>query len=272
MNLNIYIPKKLEGLSPMIWEQKDDFPQYWKMLPDGHLDLVFKFDEPWTIYSETYTSRSYNPTAQFCFLSGLQTKPIYVSFSRTHVMGVRLNAIAVKLIFSIPCSELVDWAINGKDILSNKIGMIENSIQELPDFYSRALWLEHFILSIIKNNNDFKLAMSISKLLNNLTNHRMNGQAFDLCRLTGYSRMHTYRIFKDWFGLSPSKAIAMKQFIATLEQMHHEQETLTQIGLTNGYYDQPHFVRTFKQYAEMTPRQYLKHKTDIVGQLPFSTR
>lgn len=272
MQLNFYIPKKLEGLSPMIWEQKEDSPQHWKMLPDGHLDLIFKFDEPWTVYSETYTSKSYNPTAQFCFLSGLQMKPIDVSFAKTHVMGVRLNAIAVKPIFGIPCSELVDWAIDGRDFFSNKIEMIENTIQELPDFHTRALWLENFIYSIIKNNSEFHVARSISKLLDRIANNRINGQSFDICRLTGYSRMHTYRLFKDWFGLSPTQAISLKQFLAALEQMHHKHQNLTQIALANGYYDQPHFVRIFRNFAAMTPRQYLKHKTDIVGQLPFSLK
>ena len=269
MKLDFYIPRKLEGLSPMIWEQTTDSPQNWKMLPDGHFDLIFKFDEPWTVYSEKYTSKSYNPTEHFCFLSGLQTKPINVSFSRTHVMGIRLNAIAVKLIFDLPCCDLVDWAIDGRDILPNKMGMIENVIQEMPDFYPRAIWLENFVHSIIKDNAEFNVAVRLSKLLDQIVTNKVNGQPFDICSLTGYSRMHTYRIFKDWFGLSPSKAIAMKQFIFSLEQMHQEHETLTQVALTNGYYDQPHFVRVFKEYAEMTPGQYLKNRTHIVGQLPF---
>jgi AraC-like DNA-binding protein len=269
MKLDFYIPRKLEGLSPMIWEQTTDSPQNWKMLPDGHLDLIFKFDEPWTIYSENYTSKSYNPTENFCFLSGMQTKPINVSFLRTHVLGVRLNAIAVKLIFGMPCCELVDWAIDGRDILPNKIGMIENVIQELPNFYTRAIWLENFVHSIIKDNADLSVAVRLSKLLDQIVTNKVNGQPFDICRLTGYSRMHTYRIFKDWFGLSPSQAIAMKQFIYSLEQMHQQHETLTQVALMNGYYDQPHFVRAFKEYAEMTPSQYLKNRTHIVGQLPF---
>jgi AraC-like DNA-binding protein len=81
--------------------------------------------------------------------------------------------------------------------------------------------------------------------------------------------MHTYRLFKDWLGLSPSQAISMKQFIYSLDQMHQEHENLTQIALANGYYDQPHFIRAFRKFAEMTPRQYLNNKTQIVGQLPF---
>lgn len=253
----------------MIWEQTSESAQNWKLLPDGHLDLIFRFDEPWTIFSETYTSKSYNPTAQFCFLSGLQTKPINVSFSHTHEIGVRLNPVSVKLIFGIPCNELLNWAIGGDDVLPKKIAMIEDAIKELPDFYTRSAWLENFMLTMVRDNADFQLATKISRVLNQLTNNRLNGEPIDICSLTGYSRMHTHRIFKDWFGMSPSQAISMKQFIASLEQMHQDHESLTHVALANGYYDQAHFIRVFKQYAEMTPRQYLKSKTDIVGQLPF---
>lgn len=269
MNFDVYIPKKLEGLSPMIWEQTSNSPHHWKLLPDGHLDLIFRFDQPWTIYSEIYTSKSYNPTEYFCFLSGLQTKPIHVSFSHTHEIGVRLNAIAVKVLFGFPCSVLVDWAINGEDILAHNIGMIENTIRDLPDFHSRAIWLENFIYSTIKHHPDFGVAAKLSKLLDQVVTKKISGQPFDICRMTGYSRMHTYRIFKDWFGLPPSQAIAMKQFVLSLEQMHQDHESLAQVALMNGYYDQPHFVRVFKEYAGMTPSQYLKNKTHIVGQLPF---
>lgn len=269
MDFNMYIPEKLEGLSPMIWEQISSGPQNWKLLPDGHLDLIFRFEEPWVIHSEVYTSRSYNPTAQFCFLSGLQSKPIKVSFKKTHEIGVRLNAVAVKLIFGIPCSELVDWAVDGRDVLGVKMDEIENTLQELPDFYTRARWLEHFICSIIGHHADMGLAMKISGILDKVSTQRINGEPFDICSLTGYSRMHTYRIFKEWFGLSPSQAVSMRQFISALGQMHSDHQSLTQLALTNGYYDQPHFVRAFKQYAGMTPREYLNYRTDIVGQLPF---
>lgn len=251
----------------MIWEQVADSPHNWKMLPDGHLDLIFKFDKkPWNVYSETYTSKSYNPTENFCFLSGLHTKPINVSFSQVNVIGVRLHAIAIKLIFGFPCSEVVDWSINGDDILSAKLGMVENRLQELPDFMSRALWLEDFILSIIRDNQDFNTAMKIATLLDTMTTR---GQSIDIYSYMGYSRMHTHRIFKNWFGLPPAQAISLKRFVHTLDKMHLADTSLTQMAYENGYYDQAHFIHVFKEYADMTPGKYLKSMTDIVGQLPF---
>lgn len=235
------------------------------MLPDGHLDLIFRFDDkPWKVFSETYNSKSYNPTENFCFLSGLHTKPINVSFAETHVIGVRLHAIAVQLVFGFPSVDVVDWSVNGEDILSGKLGMVEDRLRTLPDFISRALWLEDFVLSLVCDDQDYKSVLKISTLLDTATT---NGQPCDIYSYTGYSRMHTHRIFKKWFGLPPAQAIALKRFVHTLDQMHLDNSSLTQLAYTNGYYDQSHFIHVFKEYAGMTPGNYLKNKTDIVGQL-----
>lgn len=251
----------------MIWEQTADVPHNWKMLPDGHLDLIFKFDEkPWKVYSETYIGKSYNPTENFCFLSGLHTKPINVSLQQTHVIGVRLHAFAVRLIFGFPCASVVDWSVNGDDILSAKLAMIEDRLQLLPDFITRARWLEDLVLSLVCDDPDLNTVLKISTLLDNVTT---SGQACDIYSHTGYSRMHTHRIFKKWFGLPPAQAIALKRFVHTLDEMHLDSPSLTQLAHTNGYYDQSHFIHVFKEYAAMTPGAYLKNKTDIVGQLHF---
>lgn len=269
MNFDLYIPKKLEGISPMIWELAADSPRNWQMLPEGLISLTFKLNGPWKLHSDLFTEKSYNPTEKLAFICGLQTKPIKVSFSDVTIMGVSMYPIAAKLLFGIPCSELVNWAVSTADMLPEHMSMIENKIQELPDFTSRAKWLEDFVYSILQNHSDLSIAVKISQLLDHITHQRVLGDTVDLYSLTGYSRMHTYRLFKDWMGLSPSQAISMRQFTHTLENMHYNEETITQIALSNGYYDQSHFIRTFKQFAEMTPLQYLKNKTEIVGQLPF---
>lgn len=269
MNFNFYIPQKLKGISPIIWEMNADSPTNWQMLPESLLSLTFKLKGPWKIHSGIFTEKSYNPTEKLSFICGLQTKPFKISFSNLQIMGVGLSPIAAKLLFGVPCSELLNYAVSTEDIFPQQIEMIENEIQKLPDFISRAIWIEDFVLKHLQDHPDYGLAIKVSNVLDQITHNKIQGNPVDIYSLSGYSRMHTYRIFKDWMGLSPSKSIVIRQFNHTLENMHNNQETMTQIALANGYYDQPHLIRTFKQFAEMTPREYLKNKTEVVGQLPF---
>lgn len=195
MESNFYIPEKIKEIAPVIWEQKTDMPQRWKMLPEFNLDLIFNLDQPWTVYSAVYKERSFNPTEKFCFLSGLHTKPLYVEFQHCHMFGIRLNTIAANILFGLPCSELKNWSLEGDEVLKNKIDFLEDKIRSLPDFHSRAVWLEEFIFLLIKNDSDFGLALKISHLLEKLSQQKINDKQISIENYTGYSRMHTNRIF-----------------------------------------------------------------------------
>ncbi|MEZ4920571.1 MAG: AraC family transcriptional regulator [Saprospiraceae bacterium] len=94
----------------------------------------------------------------------------------------------------------------------------------------------------------------------------MQGKFSKIEDYTGYSRMHTLRIFQKWLGTSPSEALAFKRFESALNQIHFSSESLTQIGLNCGYYDQAHFIHGFKRFAQMTPKEYSNQKSDMVGQ------
>jgi AraC-like DNA-binding protein len=42
---------------------------------------------------------------------------------------------------------------------------------------------------------------------------------------------------------------------------------LIDVGLENGYYDQSHFIRSFHEFADMTPGEYRRQMSSIPGQL-----
>lgn len=271
MKYNFYIPKKLSGISNIIWEQKTTQHHKWRFLPEFNIDLIFNLGEPWNVHSDFYKERSFNPTAHFCFLSGLHIRPLYVEFTHCHMFGIQLNTLAASMIFDVPCSELRNWAIEGDVIFQQKLNYIQDHIQALPDFHARAVWLENFVYSLVSPDSDSALVFKISSVLDKLyTGKHDNIKAPRIEDLTGYSRMHTSRLFYKWFGTSPSEAVAFKRFVSALDQIHAaDSSSLSQIALDSGYYDQPHFTRVFKQFAEMTPREYLRQKTDMRGQLPY---
>ncbi len=70
------------------------------MLPEFNIDLIFNLDNhAWTLHTAAYTGSSHNPTNNYCFLSGLHTKPHYVEFPHCHMFGIRLNTMAATLLF-----------------------------------------------------------------------------------------------------------------------------------------------------------------------------
>lgn len=267
MEYDFYIPHRLKGISPLIWEQKTSVPKKWSFLPEFNIDLIFNLDQPWLVQKGPYKERSFNPTENFCFLSGLHTRPLQVAFSHCHMFGMRLNTLSANLLFGIDCKELKDWSIEGELVLGNKLAHIQDKVNELPDFRSRAVWLEEFMCSLLTHHSDLGMAMRLSALLDEFCDERATGNNFRIEDHTGYSRMHTLCIFQKWFGVSPTEALAFRRFEKALNLIHHSTDNFTQIGLNCGFYDQSHFIRVFKGFAEMTPGHYARIRTEMVGQL-----
>lgn len=268
MEIQFHHPTSLHPLSRMIWEQKYTGHLRWQILPSGCLELIFNLGEKMDHILGKKVNDSFNPTENFCFLSGLHTKPLYMEFSNFHVMGVQLEPIAAMCLFGIPCCELQDWAIPGEEIIQH-IHIMEDQLRSLPDFRARVHWLESTLLKRLHEHDDLKEAIQIQHVVNIASARKQKGTPIQLESLTGYSRMHTFRLFKNWLGLSPSRSLALRQFTSTIDELHTQAGHLTQIGLNQGYFDQPHFIRNFKEHAQMTPGQYRAQMSFLPGQLPY---
>lgn len=71
------------------------------------------------------------------------------------------------------------------------------------------------------------------------------------------------RLFRTYIGVSPKvymRFIKVKN--AKTKIANKEYESLTQLSLDSGYFDQAHFIRDFKSFMEETPKKYhkLKHQ------------
>lgn len=67
------------------------------------------------------------------------------------------------------------------------------------------------------------------------------------------------RIFEDKVGISPNEYRRIAQFNSAFQQMNQRQFIqLSDIAFNNGYADQSHFIRAFKEFTNLTPKEYLK--------------
>lgn len=76
---------------------------------------------------------------------------------------------------------------------------------------------------------------------------------------TGYSESYINRVFHEQMGFSPKTFCKIIQFQRALEFLNYGQPNkMTEAAVNLGYYDQSQFIRDFKKYAGITPKQYLK--------------
>lgn len=270
MTPQYYIPSKLRGIVDVIHEQKSTESGKWKFLPDGKVELMFRVGsgKGMSITNSRITDQHESPGQSFCFLAGFCTKPVQISFENMHFISIQMNPLALKALFGIPAYELKDFAIAG-DLFIPNLTEIEDKINEHADFISRAKWLEDHVISKIKESAELNVALGILNLTQKLSQQNFTYPVKKVDEFLGYSKTQSNRIFNEWLGLSTGKYQRMMQFTQSVNCIHFsgESESLTDIGLQLGYYDQAHFIRSFKEFAEITPGKYKKIKSQIPGKL-----
>jgi AraC-like DNA-binding protein len=67
------------------------------------------------------------------------------------------------------------------------------------------------------------------------------------------------RMFEKNIGIAPGLYRRISQFNNAFQQLNNRQfSKLSDIAFTNGYADQSHYIRAFKEFTGITPKDYLK--------------
>ena len=65
------------------------------------------------------------------------------------------------------------------------------------------------------------------------------------------------RNFMNEVGLTPKQFTIIIQFQSSLEKIgNSEKERFTDIAFDSGFADQSHFIRVFRSYTGLSPKQY----------------
>lgn len=120
-------------------------------------------------------------------------------------------------------------------------------------------FLKEYMKSLQKEN-DANVLLSLEDYIRNRIYEQKGNIAIQtLSEETGYSPCYIRRVFKQIHGISPKVFEKFVRFQNVLNRMGHREQfqTLDQIAVDCGYYDQSHMVKDFKCFAGMTPEKYL---------------
>jgi AraC-like DNA-binding protein len=81
------------------------------------------------------------------------------------------------------------------------------------------------------------------------------------------SERHLSRLCKEFLGVKAEDFILYRKYLAGLARLHDPSAPLTEVAYASGFYDQSHFIREFKAFTGLTPKQYRKQMSDLPGHL-----
>ena len=263
MNSNYYIPQtpQLKNVIASIW-QVDRFTSFLKeqIIPQGIVEIIFNFSDGSPIPARFGSRKYYLPN---CFINGFNTLPILLQLPKHQVFfGVRLQPLAVKKIIGTPASEFSDLMID-LPLLGSTFDSLWHRLAEQNSFDGRVSvfcnWIEkrfftwqpqeklinHFLCAI--NQHD----LAVTEL------------ASALC----YSQRHLSRKIFEVTGMNTEQILLYKKYLHAVHLIHHTDMSLTKVAYQSDFSDQPHFIKSFKAFAQLTPGEYKRNKGYIKGHI-----
>ncbi len=70
-------------------------------------------------------------------------------------------------------------------------------------------------------------------------------------------------LFTQYTGLPPKLFCKINRFQQSLVLVNNNEEKLTDVAYSSGYFDQSHFIREFKQFTGLTPNAFADNASPI---------
>jgi AraC-like DNA-binding protein len=173
------------------------------------------------------------------------------------IIACFLKPFAMASLFNIPVAKLLDAPVDLRQWVPHKTNALitqlfyadlpKQKIEVLEHFLNHQLHANNKVCEIVRHATDAIMCHPTTEILSALL------QKLDLNERT------FQRIFKKYVGITPNQYRRICQFQLSFAQVRSKEfETLTDVAYDNGFADQSHFIRSFKEFADTTPHHYLR--------------
>lgn len=168
-----------------------------------------------------------------------------------------LHPHALKALFGIDANELTNRCIDLNDLKLIKEASLQEKLLNAPALNDRLALMDSLVLNLASANsfNDARLTFATHQLKNN---NDPNALA-EIQRELNITERTLQRMFEANIGVSPKMFKRVWQFHSAFQQLNqHQYARLTDIAYQHGFADQSHFIRVFKEFTNLTPKEYLQ--------------
>ncbi len=232
--------------------EKENIPLKNTIVPDGTMKLIFH-------YGDTYKHHSKSgeiTTLPKCFLIGQLTRPYVIE--PTGVTGsfvVQFKPNGFLPFATIPIKEMENTAVPLDKLFGEEGKKLGELILNAGHTSKRIQIIETFLLKELadKKTIDHIVKSTIETIFN------ANGQfsVNEFSKSKNINRRQLARKFSSAIGLSPKQLAKTIRIQTTLKVLLNEEiKSLTDLAYENEYFDQAHFIKEFKEFTGLTPKEF----------------
>lgn len=183
--------------------------------------------------------------------------------SRFGMIGAFLFPYSLPLLFGLPANELTNSSVELETLLGIEGCDVKEKITEATNHRDRVDIISAFLFSKLKKQlTDDR---GLQRCVRHIVQQQGNVPLDIISRNMGISHRQMERKFQLAVGMSPKLFSRLIRFSSTLRTFQDQSVmSLTDLSYRCGYFDQSHFIRDFKFFSGLSPKQYFKLKnTDV---------
>jgi len=263
LSSNYYIPQELcfKHVIQAIWQtERFNVTHKEYIIPKGVVEVIFNFGDSLTVPAHL-AGKQYNLSD--CFINGFNTAPIQLSLPKQQVFfGIVFQPLAIKRIFKTPAREFSDVTVD-LTLLDPTFHTLWHQLAEQNSFAGRVSvslgWLK-------KNLIEWQPQ---EQLMNNFLYdvHQHGSSVTALAGSLCYSPRHLARKVFEATGMNTEEVLLYKKYLHAVDLIHRSELSLTEIAYQSCFSDQSHFIKAFKTYAEITPGEYKRIRSNVKGHI-----
>ncbi|WP_299017913.1 helix-turn-helix domain-containing protein [uncultured Photobacterium sp.] len=235
-----------------LWEQSDPLaiPD---ILPGTGVEILFNLGDPVVTESPSQVRLNFGEGLAICpRKSVFRLKPT----GATKVLSVRFRSAGFFQLFGIPLTEIADQVVDVSAIMPQTIlSQIAGSGSNIATISLLEAWL---IQQVKPKKEDVS---GLEWAIDEIYYQHGSDVISDVKLGLNVSERTFQRKFKAYTGVDAKYFERTSRFQSALRTLLCEGSTqYTGIALDHGYYDQPYFIKEFKFFTGVTPKQYLNEE------------
>lgn len=256
MHYQTYPP--LPHLAPLIkcfWSLESSAtpePEKQTIIPDGCMELIIHYGDLYQQFQED--GSTFIQPRSFVFGQLSDTLKIAPT-GHTGIIAARFHPDGFMPLATIPLAAMENRAVPLSELFGEEGDLLEKTVLTASTQAERIQHIETFLLARLNKLEvlDRIVKSSIEILISQAGQVRVEEMAEKL----NINRRKLERKFSANVGLSPKQLSKIIRLQAALKQLNqHTELSLTELAYQNGYFDQSHFIKDFKAFTGISPKQF----------------
>ena len=227
-------------------------PEKQTIIPDGCIELIIHYGDLYQQFQEA--SSSFVQPRSFVFGQLSNTLEIAPT-GRTGIIAARFHPDGFVPLATIPLAEMENRAVPLSELFGEEGDFLEKYVLAALTQAERIQQIETFLLARLNKLEvlDRIVKSSIEILLSQAGQVKVE----EMAKKLNINRRKLERKFTTTVGLSPKQLSKIIRLQAALRQLNQNTElSLTELAYQNGYFDQSHFIKDFKAFTGISPKQF----------------